>query len=253
VFDAGVIAESVERELERQGTKERAEKEKAYLKSDLVFFGAGMTPIKNAVRAFRHEHRDLDHDGLIALVDRFWERGIHELRAAAVVLLESSPKLLGPADVARLERLVRESKTWAYVDALAVAVIGPIVEKHPAELHPILDRWAKDEDFWVRRTAMLALLRPLRKGGGEFARFAGYADVMLDEREFFIRKAIGWILREVSKKRPSIVIEWIAPRAHRASGVTLREAVKYLPEADRTRILDAKRSAGALDSRTRRR
>jgi 3-methyladenine DNA glycosylase AlkD len=70
---------------------------------------------------------------------------------------------------------------------------------------------------------------------------------MLEEREFFVRKAIGWVLREVGKTRPNLVTEWLlapatAPRATRASGVTLREAVKYLPEADREAILRARSS-----------
>ena len=60
---------------------------------------------------------------------------------------------------------------------------------------------------------------------------------MLDEREFFIRKAIGWVLRETSKQRPELVYEWLLPRAHRASGVTIREAVKYLSEDQRAGIL----------------
>jgi len=77
--------------------------------------------------------------------------------------------------------------------------------------------------------AILALLRPLRAGGGDFERFARYADAMLDEKEFFVRKAIGWVLRDVAKRRPELVAAWLAPRLHRASGVTVREAVKPLP------------------------
>jgi 3-methyladenine DNA glycosylase AlkD len=60
---------------------------------------------------------------------------------------------------------------------------------------------------------------------------------MLEEREFFIRKAIGWVLRDTSKKRPELVYEWLLPRAVRASGVTVREAVKYLSEDQRAGIL----------------
>jgi 3-methyladenine DNA glycosylase AlkD len=66
--------------------------------------------------------------------------------------------------------------------------------------------------------------------------FARYADGMLSEREFFIRKAIGWVLRETGKKRPELVAAWLAPRAHRASGLTVREAVKYLPPEFPARI-----------------
>ena len=81
----------------------------------------------------------------------------------------------------------------------------------------------------MRRTALLAQLRALRHGGGDFALFAEIAAPMLEEREFFIRKAIGWVLREVSKKRPELVRDFLAEHGARASGLTRREASKYLP------------------------
>jgi 3-methyladenine DNA glycosylase AlkD len=62
---------------------------------------------------------------------------------------------------------------------------------------------------------------------------------MLEERQFFIRKAIGWVLRETSKRRPDEVYRWIAPRTHRASGVTMREAVKYLDAGRADRLMAA--------------
>jgi 3-methyladenine DNA glycosylase AlkD len=159
---------------------------------------------------------------------------------AAADLLELHGELLRPGDLALIERLIGESRSWAYVDGLAASVAGPLVERHP-ELGRKLDRWARDEDFWLRRSAMLALLLPLRRGEGDFERFAGYADSMLEEREFFIRKAIGWVLRETAKRRPELVREWLLPRAGRASGLTVREAVKPLPEDERDEIMAAHR------------
>ena len=64
---------------------------------------------------------------------------------------------------------------------------------------------------------------------------------MLEEREFFIRKAIGWVLRDTGRKRPELVAAWLEPRAERASGVTLREAVKPLPPQTAARLLAAGR------------
>ena len=116
------------------------------------------------------------------------------------------------------------------------------MERSPEVLR-VLDRWAHDGDFWVRRSAMLALLRPLRRGKGDFRRFARYADRMLEEREFFIRKSIGWVLREAGKPQPDTVYAWLLPRAARASGVTVREAVKYLSSAQRAAVLAAHWSA----------
>jgi 3-methyladenine DNA glycosylase AlkD len=60
---------------------------------------------------------------------------------------------------------------------------------------------------------------------------------MLDEKEFFIRKAIGWVLRDTARKRPTMVYEWLLTRARRASGVTLREAVKPLSDNQRDAVL----------------
>ncbi|MGW2859024.1 DNA alkylation repair protein [Streptomyces sp. NPDC001205] len=66
---------------------------------------------------------------------------------------------------------------------------------------------------------------------------------MVDETEFFIRKAIGWVLRETSRRDSRFVTAWVEPRIDRISGVTLREAVRRLGDADRTRLLDAYRRA----------
>ncbi len=104
----------------------------------------------------------------------------------------------------------------------------------------VLDRWAVDDDFWLRRSALLALLLALRRGAGDFPRFSRYADMMLEEKEFFIRKAIGWALRDTARKRPAMVYEWLLPRVALLSGVTLREAVKPLSEAQRAVLLAAR-------------
>jgi 3-methyladenine DNA glycosylase AlkD len=65
---------------------------------------------------------------------------------------------------------------------------------------------------------------------------------MLDEREFFIRKAIGWVLREAGRRRPDEVAAWLAPRTHRASGVTMREAVKRMAPGEAARLMEAYRA-----------
>jgi 3-methyladenine DNA glycosylase AlkD len=219
-------------------TPARAASEKAYLKSNLDFIGATVPATATAVKAVLKRHGPLDHDTATALAETLWAPPVHEMRMAAVMVLEAHTRLLQPGDIALVERLICESLTWALVDGLAASVAGVMVARHP-ELNATLDRWAQDGDFWVRRSALLALLGPLRRGEGDWERFARYADAMLEEKEFFIRKAIGWVLREVSKKRPDLVGEWIEPRAARASGVTLREALKYLPAPDRERIMAA--------------
>lgn len=147
---------------------------------------------------------------------------------ASVIFLERFGRLLRPDDLPLLERLLRESRTWALVDGLAGDVVGRLAEREPDGVGTVLDRWATDTDFWIRRASLLAELRPIRSGA-TLERFVARAVPMLDETEFFIRKAIGWVLREGGKKRPDEVVAWLAPRTDRASGVTMREAIKYLP------------------------
>jgi alkylated DNA nucleotide flippase Atl1/3-methyladenine DNA glycosylase AlkD len=213
--------------LRALGTPERAEGAKAYLKSDLEFLGVATPPLRAAAKEWLRAHPDLDHPAFLALVEALWKPPVHELRSFGIELLVAKRGLLESGDLDLLEDLLRRSRSWAYVDALAASVVGPLVERDP-RLNARLDRWAKDPDFWIRRSALLALLPPLRRGEGDWPRFARYADAMLHEKEFFIRKAIGWVLREVSKKHPGRVRAFLREREGKVSGVTRREAEKYL-------------------------
>jgi 3-methyladenine DNA glycosylase AlkD len=234
------LADLLTDELRAIGSPERAAQEKRYLKSELEFFGGSVWEIRRVVQSFVRGAGPLAHDELVALVEALWEEPVHERRMASVVLLELHPELLTPADLPLIERLLRESLTWALVDGLAADVVGGVLARSPSEVGPVLDRWSVDGDFWIRRASLLAELQPLR-AGAVLAPFLRRADGMLDEKEFFIRKAIGWVLREVGKRRPAEVVAWLAPRTDRASGVTMREAVKYLPPADAARMMAAYR------------
>ncbi len=205
----------------------RAAGQRAYMKSDLEFYGV-TTPQVRAVGAdYVRQHPDLTRAELVRVVDALYATRSFDLRSAAVVLLERKGNLLGARDASWLIAIVRRSANWGHVDMLASKVVGDLVAAHPSLLAS-LPAWARDDDFWVRRTALLAQLGELRRGRGDFALFTRLAVPMLGEREFFIRKAIGWVLREVSKKRPELVRAFLVEHGDRCSGVTLREARKYL-------------------------
>jgi 3-methyladenine DNA glycosylase AlkD len=226
----------IERELRAAGSPTRAVSEQNYLKSSLEFAGATVPATRAIVTGRRRAHPELTRERLTELATALWGGPIFECRIAAAILLTDRRKLLSEDDVSLVEHLLRTSGTWALVDGLAADVMGSLVERFP-ELLGVLDRWATDEDFWLRRSAMLALLVPLRRGDlTNWTRFVGYADAMLAEREFFIRKAIGWVLRETAKKHPDLVADWLEPRLRRASWVTVREAVRWLPAAQRDAI-----------------
>jgi len=234
-FDAQGAALAVAEALRAGGTAERAAQEKRYLKSELEFFGVAVPELRRVVTGAVRGYPRLDEAGMVAWAVALWAEPVHERRMAAVEILTLAAPRLGAAELAVVERLVRESGTWALVDGLAGNVAGEIALRDP-QSWPVIDGWAVDEDFWVRRSALLALLRGIRSRQPDLARFTRYAEPMLAEREFFIRKAIGWVLREISKRDPAWVASWTELHLSELSGVTFREAVRRLPAGEAERL-----------------
>jgi 3-methyladenine DNA glycosylase AlkD len=227
---------AVRAELKASSTAARAAGQKAYLKSSLTFLGNDQPTIRRVGKALARRVRAQDDAPLRALVQALWSHEVHELRSVAIGLLEQREPVLTARDLPLLERMLRESRTWAYVDWLCLKVLGSLVLREP-KVRQRVARWATDDDFWLRRSALLTLLPGVKGGAIPFSAFAALAVPMLGEKEFFIRKAIGWGLREVSKKDPATVATFL--RAHRddVSGLTMREGAKYLPARDRAALM----------------
>jgi 3-methyladenine DNA glycosylase AlkD len=229
-------------ELRGLGGADRAEYEKRYLKSDFVHFGVPVPAIrKAAVAAVR---RRPGRDEVLALAASLWAvtengRPVHEARVAAIeVLVRAAGSVLEPEDVAVAEGMIRDSVSWVYVDVLADKVVGRLITRFPGT-ERALDRWVADPCLWIRRTALLALLPGIRAGAPDLDRLSRYGDALIGETDFFIRKALGWVLRELSKKDPVWVTGWVEARMAAISGVTLREAVRHLPAKDAERLKGA--------------
>ncbi|WP_231939590.1 DNA alkylation repair protein [Brevibacterium siliguriense] len=153
-----------------------------------------------------------------------WKDSLHEFRFP-----ESGPH---PRRGGRL--------LWIAPTTAAPSVAQRALGDRDTAFDPVLERWASDAEFWIRRSALFAHLVPLRQGRGDFDRFSRFADAMLEEKDFSIRKTIVWVLRDTSRTRPDLVFDLILPRAHRASRVTIREAVKRLSPKQREAVLAAR-------------
>ncbi len=248
VVDLVAVADDLATQLEALGTEDRAVNEKRYLKSEIDHYGVSVPEIRKLARRFARERIDLDKSDLEALILELWSRGVYELRKLGVNILAARSEDFDLGDISSIEGLLRRSFTWALIDDLSINVVAPILDGADVSAQ-VRGRWSSDEDFWVRRTSMLALLPALRRERDGWEEFARYADTMLEDDEFFIQKAIGWILREVSKHSPEVVFEWMKPRAANASAVTMREAVKYLPEEQRSKLIEIRRSGQRRVSR----
>jgi len=239
-FDADTAAAAVMAAMLPLADAERAGQAKRYLKSDLDFLGVSVPDIRSAVTGTARSGPDPGRAGALAWARTLWREPVHERRTAAIEVLRRYVRSLEPADLALVEAWIREARGWAYVDPLAGDIAGPIALRHPVAW-PLIDAWAADADFWVRRSALLTLLPGIRKGQPDRERFERYATPMLAEKEFFVRKAIGWVLRETAKKDPSYVVAWTREHLDLMSGVTFREAVRRLPPEQAAR-LEARRA-----------
>ena len=220
--------------LRKTARPERAEYEKKYLKSSLRFIGNNAADVRKQFTEFYRANKDIDRASLDELVDKLWRTDCHELRSIAIGLMVRYGRHYDRRDLPLMRQLVIDSAGWAHVDWISTDLVGAIYSKRP-EIAKELRKWSVDKDFWVRRASMLTLLDEARHGNREaFELFSELASRMTVEKEFFIRKAIGWILREVSKKQPEWTFEFLS--AHSVSGLTMREGSKYLPEEMKSRL-----------------
>ena len=142
-----------------------------------------------------------------------------------------------------VEHMVRTGQWWDYTDELAHR-LADLHDSHPAPTAALARRWSGDDDFWIRRIAILSQL-----GRGARLDPQLLADVIspnLGDREFFIRKAIGWALREYARVDADWVRAFVA--AHDLSPLSRREALKHIGEADRPRLRIALSPSHYLES-----
>ena len=221
---------SLREALQVAGTPARIQAVRDYLKLDCDAFGVSVPEVRRAVISMIKEFAINDHDEVVALAAKLWSSTVYEERKAAVDLLVYRRKVLIPNDLRRVETMLRSAGTWALVDECAEKVAGYIDQQFPVESAEYIDAWAsQSESFWLRRSALLVLIGPLRKGVGDLSRFERYAVPMMAEKEFFIGKAIGWVLRDASRKQPEMVRAFAEKYSNQLSALSLREATRTLP------------------------
>jgi 3-methyladenine DNA glycosylase AlkD len=154
-----------------------------------------------------------------------WELPEREYQYFACDLLVRYARGLDAGFLPTVRRLVTTKSWWDTVDALASRVVGPIVAGHPAAVST-MDSWLMDDNLWLARTAILHQLTYKRDTDTE--RLFRYCLARADHRDFFIRKAIGWALRQYAWTDPAAVRRFVAAHAAELSPLSVREATKNL-------------------------
>jgi 3-methyladenine DNA glycosylase AlkD len=218
------------------GDPERAVNEKRYLKSPFRFFGTSLPFTDKTARAFRKENPDLDRKSVVWLSESLWASQYHDEKRLALRIFQCYPEYLDLSLMPMFEAMLMDSPTWDLVDDISIHLVGAVLEKD-GKARGHLERWSGSENFWMRRASLISQILLLRRGSGDKALFFRCAEKMTGDKEFFIRKAIGWGIREMSKADPSGAFDFLMKIRVRASGLTLREGAKRLPEDMRKTIL----------------
>lgn len=203
----------------------RAARAQAYMKDIAPFLGLP-TPLRRTLsRTVLAGLPRPDETDCAAIALRCWELPEREYAYFAVDCLRRHVKRLSSGFLPVVRHLVTTRSWWDTVDLLAAHVVGGLVAADP-KLKAEMDTWIEDEDLWVARTALLHQLR--YKDATDTERLFGYCLRQSGHPDFFIRKAIGWCLREYAKTDPEAVRGFVERERERLAPLSVREALKNL-------------------------
>lgn len=136
------------------------------------------------------------------------------------------PRFITADNLDLYERLIVEGAWWDFVDDVAIHLVGCVLALDPAAAKPVVERWIRSEDMWLRRSAIISQNK--LKAATDFDLMRCFVMGTAHEKAFFIRKAIGWALREYAKTEPEAVRTFVEEMGDRLSGRSRREALKNL-------------------------
>ena len=209
--------------FEENKNEENSQAMKKYMKDKFEFLGIKSPLRKELQREFLKE---IDKKAPIdkSLVQILWKEDEREYQYLAIDYLVKEKKKLQRKDMIFLEELITTKSWWDSVDLIASHLVGEICKMYPELVDEYILKWSTDEDMWLRRTSILYQLK--YKGNLDVEILEKVIKANSNDGEFFIRKAIGWSLREYSKTNREWVRDFIDN--NELSNLSVREASKYI-------------------------
>ena len=204
----------------------RAPQTQAYMKSEMPYLGVPLPRVRAIVRAETAERPPRTASGLTATVRALWRPAVYrEERYAATELtgLSSVRRLQTLALLPLYQEMITTGAWWDHVDEVAHR-IGALLRAFPTEMRPTILSWSRDPDRWLRRTSIICQLDA--KEQTDLPLLASAILANADDPDFFLRKAIGWALRQHARVDPDWVRQFVAD--HELSPLSRREALKHL-------------------------
>ena len=218
--------EYVQGALKEAANPEKAVGMQAYMKTDMPFYGVqkpGRTPI---LRRVLTDFAPSTHSDYEELVLALWGLPHREEKYLALGVAVKAKTFLVPKSLPLYRRLITEGAWWDFVDEVATHLVRQLVIGYPDETWPLVDSWIEDDDMWLRRVAIICQVGA--KEATDADRLFLFCERRAFEEEFFIRKAIGWALREFAKIDPESVARFAMDHREELSGLSYREATKHI-------------------------
>jgi 3-methyladenine DNA glycosylase AlkD len=222
----------VRRRLREAGDATKAAQMQAYMKSALPFHGVASPDCRVIMREVLAAHDLPDRAAWLATVLALWDDAGHREERYAALAVAKDRRYAGhrgPDCIPLYRHLVVTGAWWDLVDDVATHLVGPLLLAHPVVVRPTVVGWASDEDRWLRRTAVICQVGA--KDRTDLPLLATAVEANLDDRDFFLRKAIGWALRQQARTDPDWVRDFVAAHDDRLSNLSRREALKRLSPA----------------------
>jgi len=225
------FARDIKAALASHADAERALAMRAYMRHQFDFIGVPTPLRRQAVAPVFKQLPVQNAEHLLACANRLWTMPAREYQYVATDLLARNWKTLAVTDIAHLLTIAQHASWWDSIDPLA-AVVGDVlkaarVQTPQARAQAAMDAALLHESMWVRRIAMIHQLG--WRAHTDEDRLFGYARSLAAESDFFIRKAIGWALRDYARHAPEAVSDFLSTSRDLISALTLREASKHLP------------------------
>ncbi|GIV43599.1 MAG: hypothetical protein KatS3mg035_0722 [Bacteroidia bacterium] len=196
----------------------------AYMKNLFPF--AGIKKPKREIILKEHNKQLLNcSEELPQIAEYFWNKPEREFQYIALKLLEKSAKKLRTEDIKWIEKLIVSKSWWDTVDALAANVAGTLLLKDDKAMVYYSNKWNASDNMWLNRTAILIHLSYKQKTNTII--LASTIEKHIHSNEFFIKKAIGWVLRQYSKTNPEWVKQFVKSHPN-LKPLSVREATKYI-------------------------
>ncbi|MGZ9784567.1 DNA alkylation repair protein [Bacillus mycoides] len=203
---------------------EKAEPMAHYMKNHFPFLGIQTPERRKLLREVIQVHKLPDKEDFQTVIRELWDLPEREFQAAALDLLQKYKKHLDKTHIPFLEELIITKSWWDSVDGIVPTSLGSIFLKHPEAIQTYIPKWIASENIWLQRSAILFQLK-YKEQMDEKLLFSIIGQLK-SSKEFFIQKAIGWVLREYAKTSPDAVWEYV--QNHELAPLSKREAIKHI-------------------------